>query len=140
VSQTQRADPGARRTALLVVIAAGALGALLLWIAERRRPALEAWLAEDPATRVWLLLAVLVVATSGPVLVLAGYLWRLGARARRAGRFPPPDAALLRDTAVLGGTDAQRVARAMQVVAALLALAGLAIPVLCWMIARALQR
>lgn len=120
--EIQPADPGTRRRALL---AAGAI-AIAGWAAYF---ALQDWLARlprsDPARMRESLECALVWgswAAMLPVAVLAAWLWVYGARVRRAGRFPPPGAKVLRDTPVLLGDAARLRGMVLKVLAAFLGL------------------
>lgn len=118
----QPADPVARRNAWIVTVviaAAGALGYL----------ALQDWLAgvieRDPVeARATLLAALSLGAWTSAVLMaaLAAWCWHLGSKVRRAGRFPLPEAKLLRDTAVVEGAAAQARGRMLQICAVALML------------------
>jgi hypothetical protein len=93
VREIQRADPRARRKAL-VVLASGALdGLAIILLLESYRPAVVDWISRDPEqmhARLRLMLAVLAAGLAVPVLAFAAYVWRLGGRVVRAERFPPP--------------------------------------------------
>ncbi len=102
----RRADPAARRHAVLLVLVCALVGVLLIVSFERYRIPLRDWILADPETSahrvksVFLLVAALVLA---PLLTLAGYLWSLGARVLRAEEFPPPGYRVIRDTPVITG-------------------------------------
>jgi len=120
--EIQPADPATRRRALIV---AGVI-AVAGWAAFF---ALQEWLARlqgtDPGHMRQSLERALVWgswAAMLPVAVLAGWMWRYGARVGRAGRFPAPGAKVVRDTPVLLG-DAERLrATALKVLASFLGL------------------
>jgi hypothetical protein len=120
--EIQPADPATRRRAL---IAAGVI-AVLGWVAFF---ALQDWLAglrdSDPTATRQALEDALVWgswAACLPVALLAAWFWLLGGRIARAGRYPPPDSKVIRDTAVLHGSAARARATALRVLAALLGL------------------
>lgn len=123
-AEIQKADAQMRRTGALVVGAGALLGVVLLGMARGRGPALAAWVAEDVESRLRLVMTVLTLVTTGPVLGVAGYIWYLGGRVVRAGRYPPPRARVLRDTTVLTGQAAVRRGRLAQAAAAVLGLAA----------------
>jgi hypothetical protein len=120
--EIQPADPVARRRALIAAVAIAAIGwaaffVLQEWLAGFRggnpvetRRALEAAL-------IWGSWAVCL-----PVAALATWLWLEGGRVRRAGRFPPPGARVIRDTPILHGDAARRRATAYRIIAILLGL------------------
>ena len=97
------------------------------------------WIARDPTAhlRYGLLLSVALV--SAPLLALASYLWRVGARTIRAERFPPPGFAVVRNTRVLRGQSARRRGRPAQALAAATGSLACAFPVVCWRLAETLE-
>ncbi len=136
MEEVQRADPRARRRALLTVACATVAGLTLIALAERYRPVLEDWVTRDPDQfRARLGFATLAVALSGPLLGGAAYYWRLGRRIVRAETFPPPGLAVVRDTVVMHGRAARRRGRLIQLIAAALALVACAIPAMLWRLA-----
>ena len=129
--EIQRGSPRARRRAVLVVLVGAAAGAAALVAIECHRPALQAWLAADPA-RARMTLGAVFAALVLPLLGLAGYLWRWGGAIARAERFPPPGAEVVRDTPVRRGAAARRQGRLVQGFAAACALAAIALAALGW--------
>jgi hypothetical protein len=63
---------------------------------------------------------------------LAAWAGRIAGRIGRAGRYPPPDAKLTRDTRVRSGASATAMARLHYAVAVIAALMAIAVPVLLW--------
>lgn len=107
--EIQKADPRARRWAVLFVSCGILAGLVVIWLAEWGGPALEAWLNRDPehvGSRLGLAVALLALAVALPVLGVAGYFWRLGDKIRRTDRFPAPGTLVMRDTMVLRGAPA----------------------------------
>lgn len=105
--EIHRADPAARRRAIVTVLVIAGLGVCGYF-------ALEAWLdgtvEGDPAQARESLLSVLVWGTWIVALAIAAFgarLWLVGGRVRRGQRFPLPGAKLLRDTPVRTGRGAR---------------------------------
>lgn len=107
-------------------------GAVLIALARRFRPEFEAWVRQDSSTRIRLVLVALTIFTSGPLVGLAVYLWRLGGRIVRAERYPPPGLGLMRDTLVVTGPAASRRGRLIQFLAAVLGLVALLLAAFLW--------
>ena len=138
MEEIQRADPRARRRALLTVACATAAGLTLIALAEHYRPVLEDWVTRDPdqlRARLTVGFATLAVALSGPLLGGAAYFWRLGRSTVRAETFPPPGLAVVRDTVVIRGSAARRRGRLIQLIAAALAFVACAILAMLWRLA-----
>lgn len=125
--EMQAADPAARKRALLFVVLAALLGAALLaWMAAET-DRIEGLFAADPeaATRQATTLFLGVTwAAAGVALLAAIVIFRAAMEIRRTGRYPAPEARLLRDTMVSTGARAERIARVGLVTAALLAIAA----------------
>ena len=132
MNEIQRADPAARRM-IGVVIGCGALaGAVLITLGTRFRPAFEAWVERDLPARLMVVVVALLILTSGPVLVLAAYFWRLGRRSIRNERSPPPGLRLLRDTPILTGEAAARRGRLLQRLGVVLCVAAVLEALFLW--------
>ena len=127
--EVQRADPGARRMALGAVAIVVLLGVVLALRAGDLRAMLQTWLRGDPATVLrrarWLAAAAALVTVLPPALGGA-VLWRLAARVRAAGRFPPPGMRVVRDVRVLEGDGARLYAAVCRAGAVVLFVAALA--------------
>jgi hypothetical protein len=132
VPEIQKADPRARRLAVWIVAGGGVVGFLLLLAGGGLRPVLEHWIGENPAPRLRVVLTGMILLTVGPVLGMAAYLWRLGARTIRERRFPAPGLRVTRDTLVLVGQVAARRGRVLQRLAMLLAASGIGLGVMLW--------
>jgi hypothetical protein len=124
MTEIRKADPVARRRALWQVVLGAAVGAALILGLERCRAPLRDWLLSEPAElprRVRLVLFIAGSLVSVPLIALAMYLWAMGTRVIRAGEFPPPGYAVIRDTPVLVGTAAVSRGRSLKALALSLA-------------------
>jgi hypothetical protein len=139
--ELQEADPRAARRAVALVAASALLGAAVVLLWGQRRPAVERWILEDPARtteRVRFALGLLGLTGGLPMAAFAAYFWRLGSAVRRAGRFPPPGADVVRDTWVLTGDEARRRGRLIRAFALLLLAVAVAMPALLWQVGHVL--
>jgi hypothetical protein len=137
--QIQKADPEARRRAVLTVIFGTAVGGLLISGFDHFGESFRAWLSSDPAqtagrARLAMYLSALVL--SAPVIAFAVYLWLLGKRVLRAQQFPPPGFRVIRDTPVIGGPAAVMRGQVIQVLALFLGLAAAVLWLFFWWLAR----
>ena len=104
--EIQRADPATRRRALVAIAAIAVAGwaayfGLQQWLGGLAGLAPARMRASLEHAMVWGSWAATL-----PVAALAIVMWRYGGRVRRAARFPPPGAKVIRDTAVLHGEQA----------------------------------
>ena len=133
MADVQKADPTARRAALLIITFGTIAGGVLLTLSagsSGRRVA--EWVKEDVYVRVRIVTALLMLLTTGPALGGAVYLWRLGQRVVRARQFPPPGLRVVRDTPLLAGERAVRRGRLLQALATTLGVAGLLLAFVLW--------
>lgn len=128
----QPADPRARRSVLVIIGLGSVAGLLFIFLARQFRPELEAWVTQDPAPRVRIIFGAMTVLTAGPVLGMAAYLWQLGQRTLRSGRYPPPGLRVTRDTPIETGRAASTIARMFKMLAVALASAAVLLGVLLW--------
>jgi hypothetical protein len=134
----QRADPGARRQALILVGAAALVGTLLLLGFERYGESLRDWVLSDPEqsrSRLRLLFILFAAGASAPLLAFGGYLWVLGHKIVSAKQFPPPGQRVVRDTEVVEGEAAMARGRALKVFAVVLCAFCIMFWMLLWRIA-----
>jgi hypothetical protein len=129
---TQKADPAARRTVLIIVSAGILIGALLMSVAGRLMPMVAHWITQDLRVRSRLVFAGVTAATTGPTLAAAAYFWRFGQRIVWAQRYPPPGVTVFWDTVVVTGSDSRRRGRLMQATAVTLGVAGILLAFFVW--------
>jgi hypothetical protein len=142
MNEIQKADPAARRQAVLLVIFGTAVGALLIAGIEHFREPFREWLLSEPAEtarRAKLAMYVSGFVVSAPVIAFAIYLWLLGARVLRAQQFPPPGFRVIRDTPVVGGHGAVNRGHAMQVLAVCLGMSAALLWLFFWWLARTIS-
>jgi hypothetical protein len=142
VARIQRADPAARRKAVIILAVAAVLGLSAIAVLESHMGDIESWLEQNiefllQHTHV-VFIATLVMVL--PVLGAGVYLLVLGNRIVRSQRFPPPGLAVIRDTVALEGARAVRRARIIQALAVLLLCAASAIPVFVWSLFESLAK
>jgi hypothetical protein len=130
--ELHKGDPRVRRLALMIVGAGALAGAVLITLAGELRPAFDDWVRRDLDTRVRIVMAAMVILTSGPLLGLAWYLWRLGREIVQAGRYPPPGMRVMHDTPVVSGNAAARRGRLLQAAAAMLGAGAVVLAALIW--------
>jgi hypothetical protein len=131
----RKADPAARRKALLLWGGATALGGLLIAAQGAYREPLESWILEDrdrAAGRAGLVLGGVAMLFIVPLFAFGVYVWRLGARVIAAREFPPPGQAVIRDTAILRGDEAHRHGRGLRAIAIFMFVAAAGLIVVFW--------
>ena len=133
--QIHKADPRARRNAILIVIAASVVGAVALHVMGESSGWLQAWAERDPQRAAKVLFA---LGFSGPLLGLAVWVERFAGKVKRAGRYPPPEARLTRDMRIRTGDSALAIVRLHRVLAAMTALLAIGAPVVLWRVYRQL--
>jgi hypothetical protein len=132
--EIQKADPKARRRAVILFSVAAIIGLGCILLLERYRGDLENYFVrhsdyllahpELPAFGLFILML--------PIYFFALYLWRFGSSVVREQRFPPAGLAVTRDTPVLSGSAGVRRGRVIQALALLLCGCGLALPLVLW--------
>jgi hypothetical protein len=133
--ELHRADPRARRNALMVLLGGTLAGLILLALVESAGDDLRRWITSDPRgfdMRFRVVTWCFALLACGPILGFATYLWMFGRRVISEGRFPPSGVAMLADTIVLRDAQARARGRLLQALAGLLAVAasGLAVLIL----------
>ena len=136
--EIQRADGHCRKLAILALMIV-LLGGVLLsvqfeaWLTDVRRMPVEA--ARESLSMVF---SWSVGMVSGGIALLGCYFWRWGARVRRALRFPPPGATVVRDTVVLEGQAAASRGTVLQIFGVMLILCAAGVAGGSWWILRML--
>jgi hypothetical protein len=139
MADIQRADDRIRKLAILalaVVLLGGAVLSVQFesWLIDVRSMPVES--SRESFTRVfsW------SVGMGTMVIILGGcHVWWWGRRVRRALRFPPPGATVLRDTVVLEGQAAASRGMLLQVFGVTLILCAVAVAVGSWWILKMLD-
>jgi hypothetical protein len=138
MTEVRKADPGARRQAVVLGILGVIVGALLIVGFERCRAPLRDWLLSEPgklAYRLNLVLFLSAAALTAPLIVFATYLWSFGTKVVRTGEFPPPGYRVMRDTPIIGGPAAVSRGRGFKILALCLAAASALLWLLLWLLA-----
>ena len=135
MNEIRKADPEARRRAILVVVLGATIGALLIAGFGHFRGSLHEWLVSDPAETAFRARVVIRAAAfllAAPLVAFAAYLWLLGAKALRAQQFPPPGLRVIRDTPVVSGPAAVTRGHAIQIFAVCLGVGAVVLCLFFW--------
>ena len=138
MTQVRRADPAARRQAVLFVVLGAFAGGLLILGYERYRIPLRDWILSDPgkfALRVKLVFLLSGAFLAAPLVAFAIYLWSFGASVLRVQQFPPPGYRVIRDTPIIGGQAATSRGRGLKTLALCLGVAAVLLWLLLWRLA-----
>ncbi len=128
----QRADPGGRRQAIVILLIV-ALGGCLAMLAMRRWLAgLDALPPAEAIDQALVVLRLTLGASAVSLAILGAYLWRLGQKIMAAGRFPLPGTPVIRDTLILAGAAAGQRGRVLQGFAVIAMLAAALVVVAAW--------
>ncbi len=132
----QKANPQARRKAILNLIIGALAGTGLFYLLEYLVGNVNLWIQSHAIYLVEhhyiAFLAMLLLVS--PILWLTIYLIRFTRQIIRAERFPPPDTPVIRDVRVLEGKAAIRRGRLLQVLCWLILIPTAALPLLVWYI------
>ena len=134
--QIQPADPVARRRAVVLLVAVGIAGALLIGAAGHYRDGLRDWILADPQAavgRIRMLLQVTIVLTVAPLIAFGVYALRLGRRVHRDDRFPPVGQRVVRATRIVGGAAAQAYATRLERIGAVSIGVGALLAIVLWL-------
>ncbi|MEX5283767.1 hypothetical protein [Nitrospira tepida] len=125
----------ARRLALVFLAIGAVVGTLLILTVEQHQGTIREQLLAEPTRapdRIRSAFLISAVLLSAPLVIFAAYFWNLGAKVRRAQRFPPPNVRLIRDTPVVYGEEAAFRARGLQALAMGLLVFTLLLLLLFW--------
>jgi hypothetical protein len=123
LTDIRKADPVARRQAMLLVLLGGIVGGLLIAGFEHYHQPLRDWLLSGQGSlklRLTTVLIMMAAVIAMPLGWFALFLWSLRGKVLKAGEYPPPGCQVIHDTPVVRGKAAVSVARALQVVALVL--------------------
>lgn len=141
MQEMRKADPAARRTAVLTVVLGAVVGGSLILVRNRYAGWLRDWIGSEPSEaprRLRLVFLLAATLLSAPLLVFAVHLWSIGARVLRAQEFPPPGYRVIRDTPVIGGRSAVLRGRAFLILAIALGVTSVLLWLQFWRLARML--
>ena len=141
MTEVRKADPAARRQALVLVVFGAAVGAVLILAFERSRTPLREWLLSEPGDlgrRVRLALLLAAALLAAPLAAFAVYFWSLGTSVVQAKEFPPPGYRVVRDTRVVAGPAAVLRGRGLKALALGLVATSALLWLLLWRLAEAL--
>ena len=116
MTAVQKADPGARRKAIILVSVLSALGGILIVLFESNQQVISELLEMNLATNSRVLNAVLLMMLA-PQFFVTYYLFAFGRRIVRTQRFPPPGQSVVRDTKIILSNEAVRRGRVLQCLA-----------------------
>ena len=88
---------------------------------------LTAWINQDFTFRATLVIGAMMMFASGPPLVLAWFLWRIGSRTVLERRYPPENVRMLREVPPITGSAAESRGRLLKVFATMVATGALLI-------------
>ncbi len=118
-----RADPQARRGALLALAAVLVIGVVTIaW----GLPAATDYLKRQPPAEALRILQWLALAAFVPMIPFGYFTWRHGQRILASGQFPPPGTRVIVDTPIVTGRAARARGAALRTLAVLLAVLGAA--------------
>ena len=143
MTSVRRAEPAARRQAVLIVVAAATLGGLLIVAVDRYSTPLRDWILADPErmpSRLKIVFSIFAATASAPLLAFAAYLWSLGAKVVASRQFPPPGHRVVRDTEIVEGESAMARGRALKTFAIILSAFAILFWIGLWMLAGVVRR
>jgi hypothetical protein len=141
MAKVQRADPAARRQAVLFVAIGALVGALLMVGFERYHTPLRDWILSEPEQsghRLRIVFLLSAACLSAPLFGFAAYLWSFGGKVLHAQQFPPPGHRVIRDTPNLQGQAAISRGRSFKILAVCLGVACALLWFLFWRLVSAI--
>jgi hypothetical protein len=135
MTDVQKADPVARRKAIIIVIVSAIVGSLLIVVFESYRAQMYDWLLSDDgklAHRLRILIILAAAFGALPLLAISMYLWSLGCKVSNYQRFPLPGQKAIRDTPILEGQAAMTRGRVLKTSAVFLSVAGVMLCFVFW--------
>lgn len=136
MNHIQKADPSARRKAIISLIAGAVAGVGLFLLLDYFVGNVNEWIASNALYLVehhYLVFLIMLLLVS-PILWLSTYLIRFAGKIVKSKRFPPPDTPVIRDVRVLEGKSAVLRGRLLQGLCWIIAIAAGIIPPLVWYI------
>lgn len=134
-TEIRKADPAARRQALLFVLLGGIMGGLLIVGFEYYHEPFRDWLLSGQGSlkvRLATVLIMMAMVIAMPLGWFALFLWSLRGKVLEAGEYPPPGCRVIHDTPVFRGRAAASVARVLQALALVLTAAIVLFCFLFW--------
>lgn len=132
----QKADPQARRKAVLTLLAGALVGAGLFFLLEFFIGNANLWIESNAMLLIqhhYLSFLIMLLLVS-PIIWLCIYLIRFAEKVINTQRFPPPATPVIRDVRVLEGRQAVVRGRLVQALCWIIVLASALIPLLVWYI------
>ena len=143
MNEIQKADPEARRKAVLLLVFAAALGGLLVSGFDHMREPFREWLVSEPAEtvrRARLALSISMLVLAVPAIAFAVYLWLLGKKVLMALQFPPPGFRVVRDTPIVRGEAAVIRGHTIQILAVCLGVGACVLCLFIWWFTQSIGR
>lgn len=127
MANVQKADPVARRKAIIIFIISALGGSLLILIFESYRAPIYDWLLSDDgdlAHRLRILIMLAAAFGALAPLAFSMYLWAFGCKVSNYRRFPLPGQKVIRDTPILERQAAMTRGSVLKISAVCLAVTG----------------
>ena len=135
MTDLQRADPAARRKAIIIIIISAIVGSLLILTFESYQAQLYDWLLSDHGKleyRLRILFTLAAVFGAIPLFAFSAYLWSLSCKVSNSQRYPLPGQRVIRDTPIHEGQATKTRVRVLKTLAVFLAVAGVMLCFVFW--------